>query len=103
MTGSPRISPNVSSAGLCMPTESRLPKMERWVVATLRGISDGVIATDTEGRITFMNAPAEAMTGWTQMEAVGKRLSSVFVVITQSGLKETGKLARRVLADGAAT
>jgi PAS domain S-box-containing protein len=77
--------------------------MERWVAATLRGISDGVIATDTEGRVTFMNAPAEAMTGWTQMEAVGKRLSSVFVVITQSGLKETGKLARRVLADGAAT
>ena len=100
MTGSPDTFPNVSSAGSSILTESRLPKMDRWVATTLRGIGDGVIATDSEGRITFMNAMAEVMTGWTQNEAIGRHLSVVFVVVPESGLEETCELLHRALADG---
>ena len=39
---------------------------QRWAT-TLASIGDAVIATDVEGKITFMNAVAEGLTGWTLM------------------------------------
>ena len=38
---------------------------------TLRSIGDAVITTDIEGRVTYLNAVAESLTGWTQREARG--------------------------------
>ena len=71
-----------------------------WLEVTLTSIGDAVIATDSEGRITFMNAPAEAMTGWRQFEAVGRRLSSVFVVVTQNAAEESGEDTNAALGEG---
>src|ERR1700694_2956359 len=36
---------------------------------TLASIGDAVIATDENGLVTFMNATAQALTGWTAAEA----------------------------------
>jgi diguanylate cyclase (GGDEF)-like protein/PAS domain S-box-containing protein len=44
---------------------------------TLNSIGDAVIATDTDAVITFMNPIAEQMTGWRQVDAVGKRITDV--------------------------
>lgn len=38
---------------------------------TLRSIGDGVIATDVEGRVQFLNPVAEKMTGWKHKQAIG--------------------------------
>ena len=38
---------------------------------TLRSIGDAVITTDVDGRVTYMNAVAESLTGWTQPDARG--------------------------------
>ena len=44
---------------------------------TLNSIGDAVIATDTEGFITFMNPIAERMTGWRFKDAKGEKIEKV--------------------------
>ena len=44
--------------------EEALSESEQRYATTLASIGDAVIATDIEGRITFMNAVAEELTGW---------------------------------------
>ncbi len=50
---------------------------------TLASIGDAVIATDTEGRVTIMNAVAESLTGWTIAEAADQPLEAVFHIINE--------------------
>jgi PAS domain S-box-containing protein len=70
--------------------DRRLKEREVWFSTTLRSIGDGVIATDEKGRITFMNAIAEALTGWEEIEAVGKPLYHVFKIVEEkTGLSVT--------------
>jgi PAS domain S-box-containing protein len=40
--------------------------------ALLNTLSDGVYATDLQGRLTFMNAAAEKMLGWPEKELIGR-------------------------------
>ena len=42
---------------------------------TLASIGDAVITTDTEGRVTYLNAVAESLTGWTRRTRPGSRLT----------------------------
>src|SRR5437588_10034020 len=44
----------------------------RVLASTLAGIGDAVLATDKDGRITFLNPVAETITGWTVEEARSK-------------------------------
>src|SRR5437016_736902 len=46
-------------------TPEALHEQREWLRVTLASIGDGVITTDTEGRVTFMNPVAESLTGWT--------------------------------------
>ncbi len=52
-----------------------------WLETTLKCIGDGVIATDTNGKVVYINAVAEALTGWDQATAVGRPLDEVFEVV----------------------
>jgi PAS domain S-box-containing protein len=53
------------------------------LTVTLRSIGDGVISTDTGGRVVLMNAVAESLTGWHQHEAVGRPLAEVFQIVDE--------------------
>lgn len=55
---------------------------ERYAV-TLTSIGDAVIATDVKGKVSFLNAVAENLTGWTRTEAYGQELSQVFKIINE--------------------
>lgn len=48
---------------------------------TLASIGDGVISTDTAGRVVLLNSAAEAMTGWSRDDAQGRALIEVFHII----------------------
>jgi PAS domain S-box-containing protein len=45
--------------------------------AVLEGIGDAVVATDEDGRITFLNGVGEALTGWSAQDAAGRPLGEV--------------------------
>jgi diguanylate cyclase (GGDEF)-like protein/PAS domain S-box-containing protein len=48
---------------------------------TLNSIGDAVISTDVAGNVTYLNQVAEAMTGWTSAEALGRAFGEVFRII----------------------
>lgn len=54
-----------------------------WLGETLRSIGDAVIATNREGKVTFMNAVAELLTGWSANEANGESLETVFNLVNE--------------------
>lgn len=47
---------------------------------TLASVADGVITTDAQGRVTYVNPIAERLSGWSAEAAVGLALSTVFKV-----------------------
>ncbi|QDV73536.1 CHASE3 domain-containing protein [Botrimarina mediterranea] len=67
---------------------------------TLSSIGDGVIATDERGRVTFLNAVAEGLTGWTTPEARGLPLEDVFVIINETSRQTVENPATRALREG---
>ena len=50
---------------------------------TLTSIGDGVVSTDAEGRIIFMNPVAAAICGWKEEAAVGKPIDEVMVLVRE--------------------
>ncbi len=54
-----------------------------WLRITLATIGEAVIAVDCGGRIAFMNAAAERMTGWKQDEAMGEALTRVCRIVDE--------------------
>ena len=53
---------------------------DQWISTLLEGINDALIATDTDGKIRFMNHIAEDLTGWIQKDAVGNDLVEIFKI-----------------------
>jgi PAS domain S-box-containing protein len=73
----------------------------RWLATTLQSIGDAVIATDTDGRVTFMNGVAERLTGHTEVEARGRPLSEVFAIFSELTREAVESPVSRVLREGA--
>lgn len=67
---------------------------------TLASIGDGVIVTDAESRVTFLNSVAEALTGWMDGEARGKPLEDVFRIVREGTYERAENPVSRVLRDG---
>jgi len=59
-------------------------EQQEWLDTTLRSIGDAVIATDTSGRITFLNDVAVGLTGYSRREAQGRSLSQVFPIFNET-------------------
>jgi diguanylate cyclase (GGDEF)-like protein/PAS domain S-box-containing protein len=61
-------------------TEALFDQNERAQV-TLNSIGDAVVSTDVSGNVTYLNAVAQTLTGWSQLEAAGQPLEDVFRII----------------------
>ncbi len=57
-----------------------LRQSEEKLSATLRSIGDGVISCDHEGHVIRLNPVAEKLTGWSNQEALGKKVDEVFAL-----------------------
>lgn len=81
--------------------ERALRHSEHLLATTLRSIGDAVIATDAEGAISFMNPPAERLTGWSGEAAAGQPLHLVLPMIDGATGERLPSLADHVLRSGA--
>jgi PAS domain S-box-containing protein len=57
--------------------EEQAGETREWLQVTLAAIGDGVIATDREGRVRFLNAAAQRLTGWRAAEASGRPIGEL--------------------------
>jgi PAS domain S-box-containing protein len=81
--------------------ETALQESERRWATTLASIGDAVIATDVAGRITFMNAIAEELTGWRLVDAATKPVPDVFNIMNEQTRREAENPVAKVLKEGA--
>ncbi|HEV8199616.1 MAG TPA: CHASE3 domain-containing protein [Candidatus Polarisedimenticolia bacterium] len=68
---------------------------------TLASIGDAVIVTGVDGRIAFLNAVAEALTGWTQSEAAGRPLGEIFHLLDETTRARQEAPGLRAMREGA--
>jgi len=64
--------------------ERLFQEKELWRV-TLQSIADGVITTDLDGRVNYLNPVAEKMTGWSNAEAQQQPLPTVMQLLDEAG------------------
>src|SRR3990170_5233785 len=79
--------------------QEALRERERWLSTVMSSIGDAVIATDTEGRVTFLNPAAQSLTGWSQKEAVGRPLGAVFRVVSEDTGRHLDDLVTKVMQE----
>lgn len=80
--------------------ETILHDQRHWLLITLSSIGDGVITTDAELRVTFLNPVAVALTGWTEQEGVGQPLDGVFRIINEENRQPVENPAVPALREG---
>lgn len=62
-------------------TQRQLDSQREWLQITLASIGDGVIATDVDGHVNYMNQIAAEVTGWTPELALGRPIDEVFSLV----------------------
>jgi len=78
--------------------EVSLSRSKRQAQYTLESISEGVITTDNEGRIDYVNIAAESMTGANRDEAAGHKTGELFTLIDEVDRRALGDPVERCLS-----
>jgi len=63
--------------------EEKIYQEKERLHVTLESIGDGVITTDPEGNVAYLNPVAEKMTGWDEKNATGKSLGEVLKLLDE--------------------
>jgi PAS domain S-box-containing protein len=89
----------VKEQALYVAIETALQRYEReqLLSAILRGIGDGVIVTDKDCRVQFLNQVAESLTGWQLAEARDRELTEVFNIVDEQTQQPVGDVLTNVL------
>lgn len=79
--------------------DSAVARADELAQVTLEAIGEGVIRTDTAGRIDYMNPVAEELTGWRLAEARGLELAAIYQVANESSRRPRRNLVEICLAE----
>jgi PAS domain S-box-containing protein len=82
--------------------EDMLRNQRERLRVTLESIADGVIATDKNGAIEYINPVAQSLTGWQSERAVGKPLGEVFELVDQTSREPITGPIKKVLHEESA-
>ena len=77
-----------------------LAEQQEWFRVALNSIGDGVIASDVDGRVSFLNHVAERLTGWSLEQARGVPLERVFQIVNEDTREPVENPAARVMRVG---
>jgi PAS domain S-box-containing protein len=69
----------------------------RWIATTVRCIGDGIVTTDREGRVTYMNPAAETFTGWSQEEASGMNVTALMGCHAEMPIQQVENPAKQAM------
>jgi PAS domain S-box-containing protein len=58
---------------------------QKWLRTMIESLSDGIIATDSDGRVRYLNGVAEALIGLPLHESIGRDINDVFPITTLGG------------------
>jgi len=78
--------------------EVSLSRSKRQAQYTLESIAEGVITTDNEGRVDYMNLAAEALIGTNRDDATGRRIGELFTLVDDADRRPLGDPVERCLA-----
>jgi len=81
-------------------SEEEAKEARNLLQTTIASIGDGVITTDTSGKVVTLNPVAECLTGWTQLEAAGKPLEEIFNLSNEETGAPADNPVGRALRDG---
>lgn len=85
------------SAAELKRSQTALAAEKEMLAVTLESISDGVITTDTAGKIVSINNAAAELTGWSQTEVGGRALDDVFSILNEQTRESVSNTAENVL------
>ena len=80
-------------------SEMEFVEQREWLNVTLRSIGDAVVATGTDGRVTFVNRVAEHLTGWNSDDALGQPLEKIFNALQEETRRPVDNPAALVLRE----
>jgi diguanylate cyclase (GGDEF)-like protein/PAS domain S-box-containing protein len=78
--------------------EVSLSRSKRQAQYTLESIAEGVITTDNDGKVEYMNRAAETSTGTDRDDAVGHRIGELFTLVDDADRRPLGDPVERCLA-----
>jgi PAS domain S-box-containing protein len=80
--------------------EKKLREQSELLQVTISSIGDAVIATDLDGKISFINPVAESLTGWTSGEACHRSLTEVFKIVSEETRQRVENPFSTVIKEG---
>ena len=80
--------------------ETRVFEEKERAQVTLQSIGDGVITTDSEGRVDYINPVAQDLTGWDMRGASGRHINEIMTVVNEDTRATIDNPVTRCLAEG---
>jgi diguanylate cyclase (GGDEF)-like protein/PAS domain S-box-containing protein len=78
--------------------EVSLSRSKRQAQYTLESVSEGIITTDNDGNIDYMNVAAETLTGTNRDDAAGHKVGELFSLVDDADRRSLGDPVERCLA-----